>query len=376
MADTTAAMSIRPVRAWETPLGRRSGLGRRGLLLGRGARSTGCLAMGAPRVPAARRWTAGDQPKPTTGRSGRGRTGPASWVASPRARTPRRSPTPYGWPGRGEAAADRRRAASRLARPAGRARWRAARRGGRGGAWCRPGSRCSPARRTPASGSWWPSGSGAGVVGFATTGPSEDPDARAGVDGEVDQFWIDPPARRQGHGSRLLNACADTLRADGFSRARWWALVPDVELRRFLAGRGLGAGRRDPHDRLRRTVRCGSSSSGCTRRCAPEDPAGPRAGAGAQRRIGMSAPAEPDVQAVVLGVDRADPQLEGDALERDRLHHGLDQLLGDDVGQGVARHLDGGVGQRDRLVADVERQPTGDRRLDRQAVEAAGRPRG
>ncbi len=76
------------------------------------------------------------------------------------------------------------------------------------------------------------------VVGFATTGPSTDPDARAGVDGEVDQLWIDPPARRQGHGSRLLNACADTLRADGFRRARWWALVPDVELRRFLAVAG------------------------------------------------------------------------------------------------------------------------------------------
>ncbi|SDU84635.1 L-amino acid N-acyltransferase YncA [Microlunatus sagamiharensis] len=76
------------------------------------------------------------------------------------------------------------------------------------------------------------------VVGFATTGPSDDPDARAGADGEVDQFWVDPPARRQGHGSRLLNACADTLRADGFARARWWVLAGDVELRRFLAVAG------------------------------------------------------------------------------------------------------------------------------------------
>jgi len=76
------------------------------------------------------------------------------------------------------------------------------------------------------------------VVGFATTGPSDDPDAQAGSDGEVDQFWVDPPARRQGHGSRLLNACADTLRADGFARARWWVLTGDVELRRFLAAAG------------------------------------------------------------------------------------------------------------------------------------------
>lgn len=81
-------------------------------------------------------------------------------------------------------------------------------------------------------------GAGGRVVGFATTGPSTDPDAEAGADGEVDQLWIDPPARRQGHGSRLLNAAADTLRADGFSRARWWVLAPDVELRRFLAVAG------------------------------------------------------------------------------------------------------------------------------------------
>lgn len=81
-------------------------------------------------------------------------------------------------------------------------------------------------------------GEGGRVVGFATTGPSPDPDAEAGVDGEVDQFLIDPPAQRRGHGSRLLNACADTLRADGFTRARWWVLTPDAVLRRFLAVAG------------------------------------------------------------------------------------------------------------------------------------------
>lgn len=81
-------------------------------------------------------------------------------------------------------------------------------------------------------------GEGGRVVGFATTGPSDDPDAEAGADGEVDQFWIDPPAQRRGHGSRLLNACADTLRADGFMRARWWMLAADVVLRRFLTVSG------------------------------------------------------------------------------------------------------------------------------------------
>ena len=76
------------------------------------------------------------------------------------------------------------------------------------------------------------------VVGFATTGPSTDVDAEAGVDGEVDEFWVDPTARRRGHGSRLLNACADTLRADGFSHARWWVLGDDETLLGFLAGAG------------------------------------------------------------------------------------------------------------------------------------------
>jgi len=76
------------------------------------------------------------------------------------------------------------------------------------------------------------------VVGLATTVPSEDADAEAGQDGEVDQFVIDPVARRRGHGSRLLNACADTLRADGFGRALWWVGSTDDELRRFLVAAG------------------------------------------------------------------------------------------------------------------------------------------
>lgn len=76
------------------------------------------------------------------------------------------------------------------------------------------------------------------VVGFATTGPSTDSDAEAGADGEVDQFWVDPAAQGRGHGSRLLNACADTLRADGFTHARWWVLAADTALRGFLTGAG------------------------------------------------------------------------------------------------------------------------------------------
>jgi GNAT superfamily N-acetyltransferase len=76
------------------------------------------------------------------------------------------------------------------------------------------------------------------VVGFATTSPSPDADADPAHHGEIDQFVIDPPARHRGHGSRLLNACADTLRADGFTQARWWLLAEDDTLRRFLLAAG------------------------------------------------------------------------------------------------------------------------------------------
>jgi GNAT superfamily N-acetyltransferase len=79
------------------------------------------------------------------------------------------------------------------------------------------------------------------VTGFATTGPSADEDAAPAEDGEIDQLVVDPAAQRRGHGSRLLNAAADTLRSDGFSRARCWVGTTDDRLRRFLTGAGWAA---------------------------------------------------------------------------------------------------------------------------------------
>lgn len=76
------------------------------------------------------------------------------------------------------------------------------------------------------------------VVGFAALGPSDDPDAEPGQDGIVAEFAIDPAAQRAGHGSRLLNACMDTLRTDGFGRATWWLRSTDDALRRFLVESG------------------------------------------------------------------------------------------------------------------------------------------
>jgi GNAT superfamily N-acetyltransferase len=79
------------------------------------------------------------------------------------------------------------------------------------------------------------------LVGFAAVGPSDDPDAEAGEDGVVAEFVVDPQAQRRGHGSRLLNACIDTLRADAFVRVTWWVNATDDALRTFLTGAGWAA---------------------------------------------------------------------------------------------------------------------------------------
>jgi len=79
------------------------------------------------------------------------------------------------------------------------------------------------------------------VVGFATTMPNQDEDADRSTEGAIDQFVVDPAAQHQGHGSRLLNACADTLRADGFVRAGCWVNAADDAFRRFLTAAGWAA---------------------------------------------------------------------------------------------------------------------------------------
>ena len=79
------------------------------------------------------------------------------------------------------------------------------------------------------------------VVGFATTVPGQDPDlAGAGV-GELAELEVDPAARGAGHGSRLLNASVDTLRADGFPRAVCWVAADDRIRSRFLERAGWAA---------------------------------------------------------------------------------------------------------------------------------------
>jgi GNAT superfamily N-acetyltransferase len=78
------------------------------------------------------------------------------------------------------------------------------------------------------------------VVGFAATAPSDDPDAEPS-DGEIVAFHVDPDATGAGHGSRLVAAAADTLRADGFSHARIWLITGDDAVRGFLEPAGWAA---------------------------------------------------------------------------------------------------------------------------------------
>jgi GNAT superfamily N-acetyltransferase len=76
------------------------------------------------------------------------------------------------------------------------------------------------------------------VVGFAITGPATDPDCDPVADGELQEVTLDPAERGKGHGSRLLQATAETMQADRFTRAVTWVLASDDTLRAFLTSAG------------------------------------------------------------------------------------------------------------------------------------------
>ncbi|MGJ9414079.1 GNAT family N-acetyltransferase [Aeromicrobium sp. CF4.19] len=79
------------------------------------------------------------------------------------------------------------------------------------------------------------------VRGFAIVHPCFDPDADRVADGEVGELVIDPAHRRAGHGSRLVQAAMDTLRADSFTRAVWWVASTDDAMRSFVTSTGWAA---------------------------------------------------------------------------------------------------------------------------------------
>ncbi len=76
------------------------------------------------------------------------------------------------------------------------------------------------------------------VRGFAVTGPASDPDLDPVAVGEVSELTVDAEHARHGHGSRLTQACADTLRADRFTTAVTWLTSEDDVRRAFLTQAG------------------------------------------------------------------------------------------------------------------------------------------
>jgi GNAT superfamily N-acetyltransferase len=76
------------------------------------------------------------------------------------------------------------------------------------------------------------------VRGFAVTGPAADPDSDPVADGEIEELTVDPGQRGHGHGSRLVQACVDTMRADRFTRALVWLNSDDDARRAFLTDAG------------------------------------------------------------------------------------------------------------------------------------------
>jgi ribosomal protein S18 acetylase RimI-like enzyme len=84
------------------------------------------------------------------------------------------------------------------------------------------------------------------VVGFAASGPPDeaalaaDEDHTALGDGvvAVTDLLVEPRWGRRGHGSRLLAACVDSWRNDGFTTALAWTFVDDRVTSRFLESAG------------------------------------------------------------------------------------------------------------------------------------------
>lgn len=78
------------------------------------------------------------------------------------------------------------------------------------------------------------------VVGFAAFAPAGETD-QAAPDraAELLVLGVHPDARRAGHGSRLLNAVADTLRANDLTALVGWLPAVDEQTRAFLDTAGL-----------------------------------------------------------------------------------------------------------------------------------------
>lgn len=102
------------------------------------------------------------------------------------------------------------------------------------------------------------------VVGYVSVGPAGDePGLEEGTTGMIYDGGVHPQGRQAGHGSRLLNAAIDTLRAGGSSGAELtavavWVLADAEGTRAFLRSAGFepdGSWRDRAVDEAGRTAR-------------------------------------------------------------------------------------------------------------------------
>jgi GNAT superfamily N-acetyltransferase len=107
------------------------------------------------------------------------------------------------------------------------------------------------------------------LVGFAASGPADEAALAPGEPplpqtvAAVTDLLVEPRWGRRGHGSRLLAACVDLWRDNGFDTAVAWAYEGDTATVRFLTSAGWqpdGAGRAlDVEDMLVPQVRMHAS---------------------------------------------------------------------------------------------------------------------
>jgi ribosomal protein S18 acetylase RimI-like enzyme len=83
----------------------------------------------------------------------------------------------------------------------------------------------------------WVVEEGAGPIGFAVTGPSEDADAGERT-AELYAIYLDPKWLGTGTGRRLLEHAVEDLRSRGFRTATLWVLETNVRARRFYEAAG------------------------------------------------------------------------------------------------------------------------------------------
>jgi GNAT superfamily N-acetyltransferase len=78
------------------------------------------------------------------------------------------------------------------------------------------------------------------VVGVASVGPTADPDISPETSGEIGVLLVDPDYQRAGHGSRLMAACIDMMRAADKSDCATWIPLDDQARRVFFTSAGWG----------------------------------------------------------------------------------------------------------------------------------------